>query len=225
MQISAIGSPIGKSPLLDPIEVELGKLRRIMKIARIVGTSCIRVFSYYPVDTSTNVEYDRYVEEVTSRLRSLAELAASEDCLLVLENEKGIIGDTIDRCKAILDGVSHPRLKFVWDPANFVQVGEQRPTERGWPLLSRYLAHVHVKDVRYKDGSVRVAGEGDGQIAMLLRLMKESGYRGYLALEPHLVTAGKSGGFSGEEGMTNAAQVLRSLLAEAECVEQSPSWA
>ena len=224
ISVSSIGSPIGKSSLADPEEDDRKKLTRIMQIAQSLGTDQIRVFSYYPPDTGTSVELDQYVEPVVERLKSLAELAASQDCVLLLENEKGIVGDTIERCAALLSGVAHPSLQFAWDPANFVQVGEEHVTERGWPLLGRYLAHVHVKDVRLADGTVAVAGEGDGQIGDLLSKMLASGYQGYLALEPHLVIAGHSSGFSGAEGMTLATQALRKLMAEVGCLEQAPSW-
>ena len=224
IRVSAIGSPIGKSPLTGPAEAESKKLDRIMQIARALGTNQIRVFSYYPPDTSSSAKFDDYVEPVIERLTFLAELAASQNCVLFLENEKGIVGDTVDRCAAILNGVAHPNFRFAWDPANFVQVGEQRATDRGWPKLGGYLAHVHIKDGSLADGSVRVAGEGDGQIDKLLSNMRSSGYQGFLALEPHLVMAGHSSGFSGAEGMSVAARALRKLMSAVGCLEQASSW-
>jgi hypothetical protein len=49
--------------------------------------------------------------------------------------------------------------------------------------------------------------------------LREAGYQGILALEPHLAIAGHSSGFSGPEGMAYAAQALRRLMAEVGCVE------
>ena len=37
--VSAIGSPIGKSPIIDPIETEIANLERIIAIGKIVGTN------------------------------------------------------------------------------------------------------------------------------------------------------------------------------------------
>ena len=56
------------------------------------------------------------------------------------------------------------------------------------------------------------AGEGDGQVPQLLRALRERGYRGFLTLEPHLVTAGASSGFSGPDGMRTAIRALRNLI-------------
>ena len=100
VRVSAIGSPIGKSPIDEPMDGELRKLDRIMRTAAIVGTRRIRIFSYYPPDTSTNAHYDDYVAPAIERLAVLADHAAADGYELLLENEKEIVGDTIDRCAA-----------------------------------------------------------------------------------------------------------------------------
>jgi sugar phosphate isomerase/epimerase len=217
--VSCIGSPVGKSPIVDPIEREVSNLTRIFKIAEAVGTRRVRVFSFYPPDTRSNAHYDQYVEEATSRLARLTDLAQQEGFILLLENEKEIVGDTLERCHAILSAIDSTHLRFLWDPANFVQVGVARPTQQGWPLLGAYVGYVHVKDAVLADGSVRAAGEGDGQVLELLSALRCSGYQGFLALEPHLAIAGPSSGFSGASGMTHAVAALRGLLTELDCVE------
>lgn len=212
--VRCIGSPIGKSPLKDPIETELANLERIFAVAQIVGTRNIRIFSFYPPDTSANAHYDQHVEEAATRLGALAALAAQHDMLLLHENEKEIIGDTPERCAALLKAVNNPHMRFIWDPANFVQVGVAEQVSRYWDTLSPYIGYIHIKDARLADGSVTPAGGGDGQVKELLVRLHATGYNGVLSLEPHLAIAGHSGGFSGEEGMTRAVEALRALLAE-----------
>jgi len=219
VKVRCLGSPIGKSPILDPIEKEEANLKRLFEIGRIVDTRSIRIFSFYPPDTSTNAGYDAYVEQSAARLARLAELAAQADFLLLLENEKDIVTDTPERCQAVLAKVNSPHLRFAWDPANFVQVGVAGPMTRGWEMLKPYIAYVHVKDAMLADGAVRPAGEGDGQVKELLLGLEEMSYQGVLALEPHLKIAGHSGGFSGAEGMTIAVSALRKLMAQTGCEE------
>ncbi|HBY94475.1 MAG TPA: hypothetical protein DEP84_11040 [Chloroflexi bacterium] len=178
-----------------------------------------RVFSVYPPDTSNKAHSDTYVAEASARLSRLAAMAREAGFHLLMENEKDIVGDTPGRCHAILSAVESPALRFAWDPANFVQVGIEQPTGRWWSLLAPYIAYVHVKDAVLVDGSVRAAGEGDGQIPELLRVLCDSGYRGVLALEPHLAFAGHSSGFSGEDGMAYAAKKLWEVMAEVGCAE------
>lgn len=219
--VSAIGSPIGKSAIDGDINKELDKLNRIMHTAEIVSSRRIRVFSYYPPDTSTNARYDDYVETAAERLARLADHAAAYGYTLLLENEREIVGDTVARCAAILRLLNRPNVRFVWDPANFVQVGEANVTERGWPQLGDAIGYVHIKDAHLATGEVCAAGEGDGQVRELLTKLRDAGYRGVLALEPHLAIAGHSSGFSGPKGMAYAVQKLRQLMQETGCVEVS----
>jgi sugar phosphate isomerase/epimerase len=221
MAVSCIGSPIGKSPISDPIEHEAANLERIFQIAETVGTRRVRIFSFYPPDTSSNAHYDQYVDEAAARLTRLADIAQRDGYTLLLENEKGIVGDTIDRCHAIMDGIDNSHLRFLWDPANFVQVNESAPTEQGWASLGAYTAYVHIKDAVLAGGGIRPAGEGDGQVGELLTKLIETGYQGFLALEPHLAIAGHSSGFSGAEGMARAVDALRQLMAERGCEEKA----
>jgi sugar phosphate isomerase/epimerase len=217
--VGCIGSPVGKSPIGDPVDREASNLTRIFRVAEAVGTRWVRVFSFYPPDTGSNARYDQYVKEATSRLARLTDLAQREGFVLLLENEKGIVGDTPERCHAILSAIDSPALRFLWDPANFVQVGVALPTEHSWSLLGAYVAYVHVKDALLADGSVRAAGQGDGQVGELLSRLREDGYRGFLAMEPHLALAGPSSGFSGASGMAHAVAALRQLMHERNCVE------
>lgn len=210
--VRCIGSPIGKSPITDPIDYELANLDRIIEIGEALGTKNIRIFSFYPPDTSTNAHYDQYVPQVIDRLGKLTDRASSAGCTLLHENEKDIVGDTPERCHALLSGVDSPYLRFIWDPANFVQVGVGQLTERYWDLLSPYIGYVHIKDSRLSDRQVVAAGEGDGQIPELLTRLKAAGYSGVLALEPHLKMAGHSTGFSGPEGMAYAVNALRAVM-------------
>jgi len=216
--VSCIGSPVGKSPILETIETEASNLGRLFQIGNALGVRNVRVFSFYPPDTSTNTHYDDYVEESIARLAKLTQMAQVEGFVLLLENEKGIVGDTIARCHAIVSSVNSPHMRFLWDPANFVQVEESKPTERGWASLGAYIGYVHVKDAMLADGGVRPAGEGDGQVKELLTRLRDAGYGGFLALEPHLALAGHSSGYSGADGMAVAVEALRNVM-------QQTGWA
>ena len=119
----------------------------------------------------------------------------------------------------MIKAVDHASLRFLWDSANFIQVGEARVVERGWPLLKDFIGAVHIKDAVLADGHVVAAGEGDGQLPLLLSLLKEEGFQGFLTLEPHLKVAGHSTGFTGPELMAYAVKALRQVMADTGCVE------
>ena len=219
IEVACLGSPIGKSPIEAPIEEELANLDRVCEIATALDCTRVRMFSFYPPDSEIDVDYYRYLDTAASRLERLVDLAEEYGVILLLENERMLVGDTIDACRALLRNVESEHLRFLWDPANFVLVGEERPTEKGWPVLGEYVSYVHIKDAHLADGGVCAAGEGDGQIDVLLRRLKETGYRGVLSLEPHLVVAGHSGGFSGAKGMRRAVDALRDVMDETQVTE------
>jgi sugar phosphate isomerase/epimerase len=47
-----------------------------------------------------------------------------------------------------------------------------------------------------------------------LAALRDSGFEGYVSLEPHLALSARYGGFSGPEGFRVAARALKSLLDE-----------
>lgn len=216
IRVSCIGSPIGKSPIDGSIERVVDDFERITDIAKMVGTDRVRVFSFYP--ESDGLQAER-VDESISRLSAMSKVAAERGAVLLLENEGGLVGDTPERCHMIVEGVDSPNLRYVWDTGNYPQAGVEHSVDRGWPLLAGYTECVQVKDTRISDGTITVAGEGDGQVRELLHKLRDAEYVGFLALEPHLLIAGQRGGFSGAEGMRMAADALRGLMAEVGCVE------
>lgn len=214
--ISCVGSPIGKSQIDGPIEKVVNDLKRILDIARMVATDKVRVFSFYP---ETDGLQGERVETSISRLRVLAEVATERDAMLLLENEGGLVGDIPQRCRALVEGVDSPHLRYVWDTGNYPQMGFAQSVDIGWPLLADFTDCVQVKDWRISEGAITVAGGGDGQVRELLENLRDRQYEGFLALEPHLLIAGQRGGFSGAEGMKIAAEALRELMAEVGCEE------
>jgi sugar phosphate isomerase/epimerase len=224
--VSAIGSPVGKSPITQPLSQELTNLARIFAIADSLGTRLVRVFSFYPPQQNEAAwTEEALVMEASARLAAMSEAAMAAGIDLVLENEHGIVGDTVERCRRLLEAVNLPHLGFAWDPANFVVVGEAAAVTDGWASLGPRTRHVHIKDFRSSTSEVLPAGEGDGQIDLLLQQLDHVGYDGLLALEPHLAFAGHSSGFSGPVGMQRAATALRSLMSRVGVGEQQPSWA
>ena len=56
-----MGSPIGKSPIADPIAIEGERLKTIGATAHKLGTRNIRLFSFYPeaeVDADAHETFD-----------------------------------------------------------------------------------------------------------------------------------------------------------------------
>src|SRR6185437_1291682 len=211
VSVSAIGSPIGKIGIGDAFEPEKDRLRRIADVAHELGTSLVRVFSFF---IPAGEPPERYRQQVIDRLAELTEIAAASGLVLAHENEKLIYGDTPQRCAAdLITAIDSPALRATFDAANFVQCGV-RPHSEGYDLLRPHLEYVQIKDAIAATGQVVPAGKGDGEVRETLAALASEGFDGYLSLEPHLAAAGQFGGYSGPDGFRTAARALKDLLAE-----------
>jgi sugar phosphate isomerase/epimerase len=210
VHVSAIGSPIGKIDIDAPVEPELERLRRIADVAGQLGTSLVRVFSFF---IPAGHDPAPYRARVIDRMGALAALAADRGLVLAHENEKKIYGDRPERCADIIASVGSPALRATFDAANFVQCGV-RPHSDAYELIRPYLVYVQVKDALMATGEVVPAGQGDGQVRDTLAALRDSGFDGYLSLEPHLAMAGSHGGFSGPDLFRVACRALKVLLAD-----------
>jgi sugar phosphate isomerase/epimerase len=215
VRVSAIGSPIGKIGVAEPLGPELDRLRRVADVAAELGTAIVRVFSFF---IPAGDPPQRYRGQVIDRMGALARIAEELGLVLAHENEKEIYGDVPARCADLITSVGSPALRATFDPANFVQCGV-RPFSDAYALLRPYLVYLQVKDALAATGEVVPAGQGDGELRETLSALRDSGFAGFMSLEPHLAQAGRFGGFSGPEGFGRAASALRSLLNEA-----SISW-
>ena len=72
IKVSAIGSPLGKIKITDPIEPHLDQLRRVIEIAKILDTKRIRMFSFYMPEGE---KPEKYRDEVFKRLEKMLEIA------------------------------------------------------------------------------------------------------------------------------------------------------
>lgn len=192
VKVSSVGSPIGKVDLSEDFEVHFELFKRVVRTAKMLGTRNIRIFSFH----NKGREWDKESRAlVLERLSRMIKYAKSEDVVLLHENEKKIYGDTADRCLDLMRELSCDHFKQVFDPANFVQCGED--TKEAYEKLKDYIAYVHMKDARKNKGGIVPAGYGDGNVAYVLHKLFETGYDGFISLEPHL---GKFRGLAQMEG-------------------------
>jgi sugar phosphate isomerase/epimerase len=204
--VSAIASPIGKVSVDEPVEHEVTRLGRAIAAAHALGTTNIRIFSFYFAGRTPESVRD----DVLVRMRALADLAAREGVTLLHENEKDIYGDVPSRVLDVVESVGSSSLRLAWDNANYVQCGVQ-PFTDGWAQLAPYVDYLQVKDALASDHSVVPAGEGDGELLLTLTALRDAGYTGYASLEPHLSDVTALGGFSGPAAFGRAGRAFRTL--------------
>lgn len=180
MAVSSIGSGYGKIEITDDFEPHFEAFKNTVEVAKILGAKYIRMFSFY----FTNGEsYDEYRDEVIGRVKAMADYATENGLICCHENEKGIYGDTAERCLDLLENCGE-NLRAVFDPANFIQCGVD--TVKAYDLLENHVEYFHIKDAIYKDGSVVPAGTGEGRVLEIITRAAKQERTIVLSLEPHL---------------------------------------
>ena len=182
LSVWSIGSPAGKSRIAEDFSKEKEQFSRLLEMAAIFEAPCIRLFSFF--DASALGENAK--AEVIRRLAAFVEAAKDSGVVLCHENEKGIYGDTSERCLRLHRAL--PDLSAVFDPANFVQCGQDIMT--AWEMLSPYVWYGHIKDA-LEDGRIVPPGRGIGALREYLPLFaamaRDGKNSGVLTLEPHLM--------------------------------------
>lgn len=179
VRLSALGSPFGKIFADEDFEPHFQQFLQGLKLCKILGAQRMRVFSFYIPKGDAP---EAWRGEVLRRLARMLDAADEWGIRLLHENEKGIYGDVSARCLDLLDAFGG-RLGCIFDPANFIQCGEQ-PLDN-FALLKDRIEYMHIKDAMLADGSVVPAGEGDGHVAQILADMPGEGCM-TLSIEPHL---------------------------------------
>ncbi|MGQ0838223.1 sugar phosphate isomerase/epimerase family protein [Actinokineospora sp.] len=161
---------------------DLDELRTLASRCAALGTRFVRIMSY-PNDGLAEAEWER---RVLRRVRALAGRAEQFGLVLLHENCAGWAGADAKRVLAMLAEADSPALRLLFDTGNGLAYGYS-----GLDLLAElveHVAHVHVKDGRpgLESPEWTIPGAGIAQVTDCLDLLARNGYRGALAIEPHL---------------------------------------
>lgn len=177
LSVWSMGSPIGKMKVDADWQAHLDTYRHALDMAGVLGTHRIRLFSFFMPKNDDPANWKNWALD---KLAVIAEIAKEYGVIPCHENEKGIYGDIAARCLEIHQAL--PEIKAVFDPANFVQCGQDTLT--AWELLHPYVEYMHVKDA-LKNGVVVPAGQGLGNVKAIIAKYAAQGGK-VLSLEPHL---------------------------------------
>lgn len=177
LQVWSMGSPIGKITLEDDFDQHLDLLRNGLEIANVLGAKNLRMFSFFMPQGEDPAAHRN---EVIDKVGRMLEVAQGSGVLMCHENEKGIYGDMANRCLELL--TTFPQMGGIFDPANFVQCGQD--TWEAWQMLKPFIKYMHVKDA-LADGKVVPAGRGIGNLARIVPEYLAMGGHAF-TIEPHL---------------------------------------
>ena len=191
---------IGANFLQDDVAAEVARLKGEVDIAAVLGVPVMRhdIFSRYP-DSYTGVKtYKAVLPIIAPAIREVSEYAASKGIITMSENH-GFIMQDADRLLELYTAVGCANYRYLCDIGNFICADEDSTIAVG--KLKDLIAHVHVKDFFIRSGMEPAPGKGwfqtrsgnyvrgtifgQGNIPALqcLRVIKNSGYDGYISLE------------------------------------------
>ncbi|MCR8632239.1 sugar phosphate isomerase/epimerase family protein [Paenibacillus radicis (ex Xue et al. 2023)] len=200
--VSAVASPVFKCALdlnrpvaggdtfglgEEDITAHFAKLERAIDIAKLLGTSRIRIFSFW-----REQEPERYIDDIAAHLNTAAVKAGAANVTLLLENEPSCNGGYAAEVGALARRVNHPSLKVLWDPGNEAY-GGRHAFPQGYELVKDTIGHVHLKDALIgSDGSPRCVPIGEGSVAYFEQIdaLERDGYSGLYTIETHYIPEG-----------------------------------
>ncbi len=157
LNVSSIGSPIGKVKLCDvddgtknvyiPFKKYLAQdVKKVCELAHAFETKLIRGFSFYhPKGTDPR----DYLSQAVDQLGQIAEVCHRSDLTFGLEIEANLVGCRGDLLAEIYRKVNHPAMVLIFDAANVIVqgFGPQEVYDQ-YEAMKPGLGWLHIKDYR-----------------------------------------------------------------------------
>jgi sugar phosphate isomerase/epimerase len=201
IQVCSIGSTIGNwaHSITDPFDITEAEIQRCIGRMHKLGAKIVRYMSYAILeDGKENNLADQFFDERISRCREIIMRFEAEGIIPVHENCMNYGGMSISHALQMQEAI--PDMKWVFDTGNPVFNPDRSkprpyPRQNAWEFyqaLKPHINHVHIKDGNWNDASAEctftMPGEGQGDVARILADLSESGYAGFISIEPHVAT-------------------------------------
>ncbi|ANY71151.1 sugar phosphate isomerase [Paenibacillus ihbetae] len=185
----------------EAFEAEVNRIKSHVDTVHRLGMKHMRhdVTAFTLPPEKTGIDYvEGHLGQIVNGCRQIADYAARYGITTTIENH-GVSVQASDRVQRVLQAVDRTNFKTTLDIGNFLCVDEQPlvGVKRNLP----YASLIHVKDFYYRPydqdpGGGRwfrtshgnylrgaIFGQGDLDVRRILRLIKESGYDGWITLE------------------------------------------
>jgi sugar phosphate isomerase/epimerase len=212
MRVFAWGHPDGleggksKTAYKEMVEMIPHARRLGADVMRVVGSSLMFRFE----------NHQEQIERLTGMFREAVRVAADHGVKLAIENH---IDFTSDEIVQLLDRVDSDHLGVNFDTANFARLLDD-PVKGMRKLAPRVLA-THIKDLKVNPQasvddwfffSSTPVGDGFVDNLALARLLKEAGYKGFLAVETDFLHPDYA---DEDEAVAQSVAALKKIAAEA----------
>lgn len=189
LQVSSIGSPIGKVKLLDvddgtsnrfvPFEEYMKKdVATACDRAEAFGAKLLRGFAFYhPQGTKP----EDHLDQVCDQLGQIAEVCDARGLTFGLEVEANLVGQTGELLEELHRRVNHPAMLTIFDAANIVTQGfSADQTFSQYLSMKAGMGWMHIKD--YHDPNPRGRVEHVDEASLLHFVPADMGDSGHEAI-------------------------------------------
>ena len=195
LRVTAFASALGNwsRPIGGDFQKDVNELRAVIPRMQRVGAKFIRGMSWVGKDATP----EAWGNEAVRRYKELGAIAADGGVVVVHENCEGWGGLSPRHAVEFHERVAHPGVGVLFDIGNVTAYGLD-----AWEFycaVKPFIQHVHVKDTKKnpaggKSSVFTLPGEGDSEVRRILHDLIRSGYRGAIAIEPHVASIVHTGG-------------------------------
>lgn len=199
LKVSCFSSAIANwaTEISGDFQKDVDELKRAIPRMKKFNTKFIRVMSW-PNDKENPWPEEKWAEEVIRRMKELARIAEDGDVILAHENCSGWGGLSPDNSLRLLKEVNSPSFVLLFDTGNVI-AHTDIDTWDFYIKIKPYIKYVHVKDYRADKSGATFPGEGDSKVKEILTDLKDSGYDGFVSIEPHVASVVHEGKVGKEE--------------------------
>lgn len=189
LKVSCFAGAVGNwaTKISGDFKKDVDEVKRAIPRMKRFNTKYLRVMSW-PNDKDNPWPDEDWGKEAVIRMKELSKIAEDAGIVLVHENCSGWAAKT-EKMERIYKEVGSPAFKLMFDTGNVVSYDDGDAFEN-YKKLKPYTEYIHIKD--YKDnGGDKVAsypGEGKGRVKEVVADLKESGYEGFISIEPHIAS-------------------------------------
>ena len=182
------------------LQDEINRLKGEVDVAVALGVKGMRhdATGGYKDEDKKYLGFSNALPRIVEGYREVTEYAEKKGIKTMIENHGYFCQDS-DRVEAIITGVSHKNFGALIDIGNFLCADENPVTAVS--RLASFASYVHTKDFHVKSGSEfapcdgffttrggnylrgAVLGHGNVPVYQTLKILKDSGYNGYITLE------------------------------------------
>ncbi|MCM8818445.1 MAG: sugar phosphate isomerase/epimerase [Candidatus Omnitrophica bacterium] len=188
MKVSCFASCIANwaTKISGDFKKDYDELKRAIPRMKKFNTKYIRVMSW-PNDPDNPWPEEKWAEAVIKRMKELTKMAEDAGIIIVHENCSGWGGTSAENMVRLVKEVNSPNFKLLYDIGNVLHYNKGVDPWDFYKKVKPYIEYVHVKDFD-KEEKATFPGEGCAKVKEILIDLKESGYDGFVSIEPHIAS-------------------------------------